>query len=201
MRIFNVLGILFYAGILILIGIGMIVFAFNLLHPQDIFSFLEYLQSTMSTRAILGLSGLLLILISYSFAQLILGRMEREKTIAFKNPSGVVTISLSAIEGLIQQFVNFMPELKELRPDVIASKKGIIVNVKVSLRMEANLPELTARLQELIKTKVQEVLGTEEQIIIRIHISKIISQEERDRRKKESIKEEHTIPYGGFGRV
>jgi len=201
MRIFNVLGIIFYASILILIGLVMVVFSFNILPPSDIGNFFVYVQSNMNSRILIGLSGLLLILVSFSFAQLILGRFQSEKTIAFTTASGEVTIALSAIEDLIKHFVLIIPEIKELRPDVIATKKGIVVDLKVALKSEANLPELTARLQEITKSKIQEVLGLEEQIIIRIHISKIVSREEKDRKKRESDNQEPAVPFGGYGRV
>ena len=201
MRLFTVLGILFYAIVLILIGIGLIVFSFNLLTPELINTLLVTSLEHMNIRLAIGLSGALLILISFAFAQLILGRMEREKTIAFTTPSGQVTIALSAIEDLIRQFAQIMPEIRDLKPDVIATKRGLNVNLKVSLRSEANLPELTGRLQEITKSKIQEVLGIEEQITIKIHISKIVSREDRDKDRKHKIKDEPTIPFGGFGRV
>jgi hypothetical protein len=201
MRIFTVLGILFYAAIIILVGVAMIIFSLNLLQPQDINTLLIYTQDNPNSRIIVGLSGLLLILISFSFAQLILGRFQREKTIAFTTSSGEVTISLSAIEDLIRRLGGIIPEIKELRPDVIATKKGIMVDLRVVLRSEANIPELTARLQEITRSKIQEVLGLEEQIIIRIHVAKIISLEEKEKRKREIEKEEPTIPFSGYGRV
>lgn len=201
MRIFNVLGIVFYATIIIIIGVAMIIFSFNLLLPQDISNVLFYLQFSANNRIIVGLSGFLLILISFSFAQLILGRFQREKTIAFNTASGEVTVALSAVEDLIKRLVVFVPEIRELRPDVIATKKGIMVDLRVVLKSEANIPELTARLQEITRTKIQEVLGLEEQITIRIHIAKIISLEEKDKRRKDLDKQETTIPFGGFGRV
>lgn len=202
MRIFNVLGILFYATVLILIGLILIIFSLNLLLPQDISNLLVYLQDSFNTRLIVGFSGLLLILISFSFAQLILGKFQREKTIAFHTASGEVTIALSAVEDLIKRTVVFIPEIKELRPDVVASKRGIVVDLRVILKGEANLPELTGRLQEITKAKIQEVLGIEEEIIIKIHIAKIISSEEGQKRKKETEGvEEPAIPFGGYGRV
>ena len=201
MRIFTVLGILFYATILILIGVALIVFSLNLLQPQDINNLLAYIQDSPNSRIILGLSGLLLILISFSFAQLILGRFQRERTIAFTTSSGEVTIALSAVEDLIKQLVQIIPEIRELRPDVIATKKGIVVDLRVVLRSETNIPELTARLQEITRAKIQEVLGLEEQIIIRIHVAKIISATEKERKRKEAEKEEPTIPFSGYGRV
>jgi uncharacterized alkaline shock family protein YloU len=202
MRLFTVLGILFYASVLILIGVALIIFSLNLFQPQDINAFVNYTQTSMNTRIAVGLSGLVLILISFSFAQLILGRFQRERTIAFTTSSGEVTVALSAVEDLIKRMTGILPEIRELRPDVIATKKGILVDLRVVLRSEANIPELTSRLQDITKAKIQEVLGIEEQIMIKIHIVKIISIEERDRRKRDLIeKEEPKIPFGGFGRA
>ncbi|MFA5287364.1 MAG: alkaline shock response membrane anchor protein AmaP, partial [Candidatus Omnitrophota bacterium] len=144
---------------------------------------------------------LLLILISFSFAQLILGRFQREKTIAFSTASGEVTIALSAVEDLIRRLAGIIPEIKELRPDVIATKKGIIADLRVILRREANIPELTSRLQDITRSKIQEVLGVEEQIIVKIHVAKIAPMEEKDKRKKNSEKEEPAVPFSEYGRA
>lgn len=202
MRIFTVLGIVFYAAIIILIGLVMIVFSLNFLQPQDISNMLAFTQANTNSRIVVGLSGLLLILISFSFAQLILGKFQREKTIAFATSSGEVTIALSAVEDLIRRIAGIMPEIKELRPDVIATKKGILADLRIVLRSEANIPELTTRLQEITKTKIQETLGIEEQIMIKIHVAKIISLEEKDKKRKEiTEKEQATLPFGGYGRT
>lgn len=201
MRFFSVLGVLFYAAIIILAGVALIVFSFNLLSPRDINSLLILAQDSQQSRIIIGLSGLLLILISFSFAQLILGKFQREKTIAFATSSGQVTISLSAVEDLIRRISGSIPEVKELRPNVVAGKKGIVVDMRMVLKSEANIPELTSRLQELARARIQEVLGLEEQIIVRIHVAKI-AHEEKDKKRKDL--EDHdgpAIPFGGYNRV
>ena len=159
------------------------------------------MQYNINSRIIVGLSGLLLIVISFSFAQLILGRFQRERTIAFTTASGEVTIALSAVEDLIKRLAGVIPEIKELRPDVIATKKGIIVDIRVVLKSEANIPDLTSRLQEITRSKIQEILGLEEQIIIKIHVVKIISVHDTERKRKELEKEEPTIPFSGYGRA
>ena len=202
-------GILFYTAVLVFIGLLMIVFSVLLsitgLQPQSIKyinDLLYVVQTNLNYRIVIGLSGVLLIIISFSFAQLILARFQREKTIAFHSPSGDVTIALSAIEDLIRHFVLIIPQIRELKPDVIVNRKGnIIVNLRVVLRSEANIPELTAHLQEITKAKIQEVLGVEEQIVIRIHIAKIISREEKEKRRKELDKDEPSVPFSGYGRV
>ena len=202
MKFFTVLGIVFYAVMIMIIGLALIVFALNLLLPADINNLLIFVQSSQNSRVVVGLSGVLLILISFSFAQIILGKFQREKTIAFTTSSGQVTISLSAVEDLIRRLAVIIPEVKELRPNVVANKKGIIVQMRVVLRSEANIPELTSRLQELTKSKIQEVLGVDEQIIIKIHVAKIAHDEKDIRRKKDFEKEDRsTIPFSGYGRV
>ncbi|MFH1190885.1 MAG: alkaline shock response membrane anchor protein AmaP [Candidatus Omnitrophota bacterium] len=202
MRFFTVLGIVFYALMIIVIGLALIVFAFNLLLPVDINNLLTFAQSSHNSRVVIGLSGALLILISFSFAQIILGKFQREKTIAFATSSGQVTISLSAVEDLIRRLAGIIPEVKELRPNVVANKKGIVVEMRVVLRSEANIPELTSRLQDITKAKIQEVLGVDEQIIIRIHVAKIAHDEKDNHRKKDSEKEDRSaIPFSGYGRV
>ncbi len=201
MRIFTVLGIFFYAAVIILASLALIVFALNILQPQDINNLLVQVQGSINSRIITGISGLLLILISFSFAQLILGRFQREKTIAFTTSSGEVTIALSAVEDLIRRLTGIIPEIKELRPDVIANKKGIVVDVRVILKKEANIPELTSRLQDITRTKIQEVLGVEEQIIVKIHVAKIAAIEDKDKRKKDFEKTEPEIPFNGYNRA
>lgn len=201
MRFFTALGIIFYAAVIIVMGLAMIVFALNFLLPQDINNILVYAQGNQNSRIIIGLSGVLLILISFSFAQIILGKFQRERTIAFTTASGQVTISLSAVEDLIRRLAGVIPEVKELRPDVVANKKGILVDMRVVLRSEANIPELTSRLQDITKNKIQEVLGVEEQIVIRIHVSKI-AHDEKDNRKRREFEKDQTsaIPFSGYGK-
>jgi len=201
MRIFTVFGILFYTVVVTILGATLIILSLNILQMEDITTILTYTQFGTNARIIVGLAGALLILISFSFAQLILGRLQREKTIAFNTPSGEVTIALTAVEDLIKRLGSIIPEIKELRPDVIASKKGIIVDMRVILRSEANIPELTSRLQDITKSKIQEVLGLEEQIIVKVHVIKIIAVDERDKKRKESFREEPPIPFGGYTRM
>lgn len=201
MRIFTFLGIIFYSVILTLIGLTLVIYAVNILQPQDINAILLYTQTNLNSKIAIGVAGLLLILLSFLFAQLILGRFQREKNIAFATSSGEVTISLSAVEDLIKRLAYIIPEIKELRPDVIATKKGIVVDLRLVLKSEANIPELTTRLQDITRARIQEVLGIEEQIIIKIHVTKISSTEEKDRKKKEIEKPEATIPFGDYGRV
>ena len=199
------IGVYIYSSSLILIGVILIVLSLNFLNSRVfIDSWLDYFYGNSNPRILLGLIGFLLIVVSVSIAQLILGTLDREKTIAFDTPSGAISISLSAIEDLIKRAASKIFEVKEIRPDVVA-KRGIEVNLRVILRSEANITEITSRIQDLVKSKIQEMLlGIDEPIRIKIHVAKIVSDEET---KKESRgKKDHgpqgepDVPYHGYVR-
>lgn len=200
MRFFTVLGIIFYTTVSFLVGGAMIAFSFKWISPADLSSVIDFIIQPTNSRIIFGLAGLLLILLSISFAQLILGKIQRERTIAFSNPLGEVTISLIAVEDLIKRLVSSIYEVKELRPDVIAGKKGLEVDLRIILRAETNIPDLTMRLQDLIKNKIQETLGVEEPIVVKIHVAKIVSQEEK-KKKEERDFQNPTIPFHDYGKL
>jgi uncharacterized alkaline shock family protein YloU len=170
----------------------------HLIELKDILNFLtETYNLPFYSRISLFLIGILLILFSISFVQSIFGKFQKEKTIAFTTSQGQVTISLSAVEDLIKRLTANIFEIRELRPDVIATKKGLEVYLRVVLRSEANIPDLTMRVQELVRTKIQEILGIEEPISVKIHVAKITYLEEKKKKEEEA---EPTIPFTGYGR-
>jgi len=203
MRFFSTLGVLFYTLALSILGGLFIGFSLHLVQLQDIFGILDTAYVDVNLRIIVGIVGLLFIFISLSFARLMLGKIQKEKTIAFNNPSGQVSVSLSAVEDLVRRLSLQMNECKDVRPDVIVNKKGIQIDLRIVLRSETNIPDLTLRLQELIKSKVQEILGVEEEISVRIHISKIITKEEKkypQEEEKVETEQKPNIPFRGYGR-
>ena len=193
------LGIIFYTIVFFLIGACLIAIALNRLSPQDIYKLVEFMQLNLNSRIITGLIGALLIIINIGLGQLILGRIEKEKTIAFNTPTGQVTIALQAVEDLIKRLTQHFSEIKEMRPDVIASKRGVEVNLRVILQSEANIPDLTSHLQEMIKTRIQEMLGIEEQITVKVHIVKIITSEGKGKMPV-SASEETIPPFSSYSK-
>ncbi|MFH1339573.1 MAG: alkaline shock response membrane anchor protein AmaP [Candidatus Omnitrophota bacterium] len=201
MRFFTALGIFFYTAISFIVGGFLIAFALDWLKLQDIYTVLGYTQVNLNSKIITGLAGFLLVVISISFAQIILGKMEKEKTIAFNTPTGQVTIALAAVEDLIKRLTQNFSEIKELRPNVIAGKKGVEVDLRIVLYSEVNIPELTTHLQDIIKTKIQEMLGIEEQVTVKVHIAKIITYGEKKRAPAAPASEETLPPYSGYRRT
>ena len=192
------LSILFYTIIFAFLGAIAIAFAFHLIDLTEIIQKLEFAYGDLRMRLITGVSGFILILLSFSAAQVITGKIQREKTIAFSNPNGQVTITLSAVEDLIKRLSQQLTELKDAKADVKATKKGIDIRMRVVLRSETNIPDFTARLQDLISSKIQDVFGIDEPINVRIHVAKIVVSEEKSKKKQEKTNEDISVPYQGI---
>ena len=194
----TILSVVFYTIIFAFLGTLAIAFACHLITLEDTAKFFSIVYFDSQYRLITGLSGMLLILTSLAASQAIANKIQREKTIAFANPNGQVTITLSAVEDLIKRLTNQLAELKEAKANVRATKRGIDIRMRVVLRSETNIPDFTARLQDMIASKIQDVFGIDEKISVKIHVAKIVTSEEKSKKKQETNHEEITIPYQGI---
>lgn len=196
MRILGTVLIFICTLTFIVIGGLLISFALNVLTVQNVIWLLEVIFRIKNVRLITGGVGFFLIFASIFIAQITLGKIRREKTIAFNNPDGQVTVSLSAIEEFIRRLSAILPEVKDLRSDVIAGKKCIDIDSRVSLWSDANIPQTTENIQATIKSRLQEMLGIEETIVVRVHVGKIIPRDKkRARRKEDDMEPAQVAPY------
>jgi uncharacterized alkaline shock family protein YloU len=167
--------ILVHTLVLLVIGGLLILLSMDIFSPDELSRILEYLGNP-NVKLALAVVGAIFILGGLIMAHVNLSRIQTEKTIAFENPEGQVTVSLSAIEDYIKKSLLQLPELKELRSSVTASKKGINIVCRATIFADSNIPETTERIQSIIKSRVQEMLGVEETINIKIHVNKISSR-------------------------
>ena len=192
MKLVSIISRLFYTLILLVIGITLVLTALNLVPKERMLSALDAIYIIPNLRMIAGFAGLLLIAVSLFVIQLAMGRMQREKTIAFDNPDGQVRVALSAIENFMKGLVRQIPQIKELKPNIVAGKKGIVINTKVSLYSDTNIPNVAETIQSIVKGRVQEMLGIEDPITVKVDIAKIIQREESKKKKKEETQKEET---------
>lgn len=198
MRVISTLTIILYSILFLLIGVLLLLVAFNII-SRDIASYtMDFVYNTPNLRLVIGITGGLLIMVMLLVMQIILGRMRMERTIAFENPDGQVTISLGAIEDFIKRLTRQLPEIKELKPNVIATKKGVDITTRVVLYSDTNIPDTTEKIQNMIKAKVQDMLGIEESIAVKIHIAKIAQKEEPKESKYKEYKEKENLPFRGI---
>lgn len=198
MNILNRITMLFFLVIFVAIGLFLLLVSVKYIQSEPLLNALDYIYASMNLRMGVAIVGGLLILISIAAYQFTVARIERQKNIAFNNPDGQVTISLSAIEEFIKRIGSSLPEIKELKSDCIATKKGIDISTRVIFWSDANIPEATEKIQGLIRTRIQEMLGIDEPIIVKVHVTKIAARQEAKQSKKEKDKEDLRMPFSGM---
>ena len=181
MKLFTWIILTCYIVLFVLIGLGLIAFSFHWVPVEIPTWWLEMAYSEKNLRLACFLTGAGLILLNWMYAQLALARFQKQKTIAFENPNGQVTVSLSAIEDFIRRSSQELSEVKELRSDVVARKGKILVRARAVLWSGAHIPDAAEKIQSVIKSKVQGMLtGIEEPVIVRVHVAKIVLREGKE---------------------
>jgi uncharacterized alkaline shock family protein YloU len=191
------LAIVFYVSIIWCTSLAVVLFVLHALQFETVEQILNFLYSDSKARLIVGIVACGIVGISILLEDLIYGRRRRERNIMFDNPGGPVAVSLSALEDLIRRLSTQAPEVKEIRPTVMAIKKGLDIDIKLILRSEANIPDLTARLQDLVRRKIEETIQMEGKINIRIHVVKIAMEDLKDNKRPVRIDEPH-VPFHGY---
>ena len=191
------IAIIFYIFIIWTTGIAVILFVSHGFDLQTIQRLLTMVYSDNQSGAVAGICSGVIMLMSFLLARLIYGSRQRERTIAFENPTGGVTVSLTVFEDLIKRLIVQTPEVKEIRPYMIATKKGLEVDIKLVLRHEVNIPDLTARFQDLVRRKIEEAVGMEGKINIRVHVTKISLKDIKSKNKDE-FQVPDQAPFHGY---
>ena len=191
------IAIIFYIFIIWTTGIVVMLFVSHVFDLQTIQRLLTMIYSDNQSGAVAGICSGGIMLMSFLLARLIYGSRQRERTIAFENPTGGVTVSLTVFEDLIKRLIVQTPEVKEIRPYMIATKKGLEVDIKLVLRHEVNIPDLTARFQDLVRRKIEEAVGMEGKINIRVHVTKISLKDIKSKNKDE-FQAPTQAPFHGY---
>lgn len=205
MKVMVRFGVLFYMTILLFLGSFMLLFVFGWIRSQDIAVVMYIIENDMSRRIVLGVSTGIILLMNYLFVRAISGSQQRGKTIAFDNPSGRVSVSLSAMEDLTRRLISKVPEVKEVKSSILAGKKGLEVEARLVLNTDVNIPEMTSKLQDLVKRKIQDTIGIEENVVVRVHVIKIIPGANKVRQNKDNNDLDNdekvcepTVPFQGY---
>ncbi len=197
MKLLTHLAVLFYVTIILFLGCFLLLFAFNAIDFPYLVKILKVSYTDHNLRIILGILGVVILVKNFIYAQAISDRKQREKTIAFDNPSGRVTVSLMAMEDLVRRVTLRSPEVKDIKTNIIATKRGLDVSARLTLQSDVNIPDITSNLQETIKRKIQDTIGLEEPVNVRIHVMKIAVD---DLKAKISEKKtaERSMPFQGY---
>lgn len=179
-------------SIIILVALGMylIYFAFGGASVDQVYTFLKIMEGK---RAVAGMVGIVILAIGCSLVVMTLRRFSREPSMAFQNPEGEVRVAFGAIEDYIRRLGGKLTEVREMHPQVLATREGLEIYNRIVLEPNTNIPEATSRIQEMIRKYVEDVLGIKDIVAIKVLIVKIAPEETR-RAKGKGKEEESVLP-------
>ena len=124
MRFIRRLAVYFYVLTISLISGVAILFVTRTIPIEDINYYLQIAYTSDDVRLVIGFAASALILISFILERIIADYQQKERTIAFDNPAGRVLISLYAVEDLVRRGLYKIPEIKDVKPYIVATKRG-----------------------------------------------------------------------------
>ena len=198
------LAVLFY-GTLGLFLAGFFLMAFlGILDTQALSTLVSMVAASGHLQAALGALAGIFLVVNFIFFRSFAGTRQREKVIAFDNPDGRVSVSLSALEELVKRLTGRLTEIKEARSTMTVSKKGLKVRLKLVMASDASIPEVTSRIQDIVKKKIQDTIGMDENVLVEIHVGKILQDYAPEApkidkgRRSEGSNTETPVPCQGY---
>ncbi len=193
MKIFTGIVIFFYTLVFIAVGSLVISFALGHISPHTINELIQHIPTDLNIRMIIGMIGAGIIVISLAIMQLAFGSNRQEKSIAFDNPNGQVTVSLSAIEDFVRRLGKEFKEIQELRPVAKVKKNALTITCKTYLLQDLSIPEISQKIQDTVKSRVNKLLGNTEDVKVKIDVAKIIEKQKRSKKNEEE--QEPNVPF------
>lgn len=181
----------FYMAVMVLAGLSLAFMVWGILPPETFLSFCDFLGTDIALQVAASLVALIFILTGISAPAKVSRRLKKRRVVSFQNPDGEVTISLSAIEDYVRKVARGIGDIEEVRSKVGMSKKGINIISDVVIASGANIPEVTEAIQLQVKQRLQNMLGVEERINVKMHVRKIGKAGDGD----DSDEESRRVPY------
>lgn len=192
--------------ILVIVTLNMFVASFALLFITKVLT-LESVQELFNAiyfdeqlKFIVGGFAVTLLVVDFILYSSFSVNVHRDKIIAFDNPAGRVTLSLIAMEDIVRRMLLKHHGIGDVKIRIVAARKGLQVTIKLILSAEASIPDLTAKLQGMVKNKIQDMIGLEEPLDISIYVGKFIPGNRQKSGKKDMQDEElgPNIPFQGY---
>lgn len=125
--------------------------------PED---YLPILVNTTYNSLEVGLISFILFFIGIWLFQSLLGQRSIKETIVQENEVGVIRISLSAIEDLVEQLVLQQSGIKEVKIRFSFPDEALNIFLKLAVDPEdAEIPTLSVKLQNLLTDYLRETVG------------------------------------------
>lgn len=199
MIFFKRFAILVYVTLFLFFSCGLLMYTFHALQMSFVVDVLQGIYKDNNLRLFFGILATVLLFLNFIFYQYFSVNVHREKIIAFDNPSGRVTVSMIAMEDLIKRVVESLGGIKDVRPDIKATRRGLKIKIRLTLFSDVHIPDITARVQQIVARKIQESVGLAEPSNIEIYVGKIVTDASKGKTlDKIQEKPRLNIPFQGY---
>lgn len=195
------LAVLFFEVMILLCVCFLALFVLHAIPIGTINQVLDVIYFEPKMRLLFGLVALILLIKTHLMAKAIYGTHEKERNIAFENPTGRVYVTLTALEDLIRRTLAQLDEVKEAKIAIRVKKGGALyVETRLILNGDYNIPEMTSHIQKVIQQKVEKTIGSEHTISVEVDVIKILTREKTPDKKPAAEKAEPdaNVPFEGY---
>lgn len=155
--------------------------------------FRQEIMPDLFLRWALGLTGLLILLLCLRYLQRTIFR--RERSVVTESSYGKVSITLFALEDMLKNMLEAENGLSHVRSKVVCKKHGVEVVIRGNLNADANLQVFAKDVQEKTREKLQNLLGEDKEIKIKIEIRKMVFKGKKKLIESTEEISEPEIPY------
>jgi uncharacterized alkaline shock family protein YloU len=184
------------------VGCSLLLFVLRLMDFGATVDFWALVYHDYNLRMIFGGIAGVLLAVNYVVFTVYSVNIRRDKIIAFDNPAGRVSVSLSAVEEMVRRLLSKKEDVKDSRVAIGATRKGLDVKVRLTILSDVNIPGLTSRVQDLVRKKINDMIGLEEKINVAIFVGRILTPEPRGAGKTDLVAEneaiEQNVPFHGY---
>lgn len=199
------MAVLFSVTVGLFLGCFLVMFSLEWVKVDEVIRLTQLVYVDQNLRYGAMALGAFILLIHFLIYRIFSVNVHRDKIIAFDNPAGRVTVSLGALEDLIHRLLREVPEVKDSNTRIVAAGRGVNIRTKLVLVVDVDIPGLTSRVQDMIKNKIQDIIGIDENIEVSIYVGKILLPAIKKKIKTkissftEKEPEQRNVPYHGFG--
>lgn len=121
---------------------------------------LESFLANLNVRWTVGLSALVVFLLSLVLLGRSFGRRPVKFSILQETELGQVNITMSALEQLVIKGASAVSGVREVKPTLKLTGRGITLLLKVHVLPDINIPQTTSELQRIVRDYLLKTSGT-----------------------------------------
>jgi uncharacterized alkaline shock family protein YloU len=157
MKLFDRIIMSIYTFSLTFLGLGVVLFALNLLSLSWLWTGLTYIFGQWET----GLIGLLFMLISLRLFLASIRFQRDQGTIVHHTDQGDIHITLGAVENLVEKIARHTRGVRAVKVKVEHNGEALKVVVKAVVSPESHVPTVGSEMQKRIDEYIKNTVGVE----------------------------------------